>query len=214
MATATKEKPKKKEKEVEEEVVEAVEEDELGDEIEALEGASLEDVPINVERTLIHPETGEEKTFNQHEMPYLTKLKFFRLLSGTIRLASTDETGTVTDFLVEIFQPVQDAMSRGLTPEEAERIATGEFINTVMRFVELVPDFAENLYLYALNVKPADEVWVTQALETLDDETGVDILDVFIGQNGKAIKRFFTKHLRKVGARINQIVGSVGTDQE
>ncbi len=208
MATATK---SKKTKDVEElEVEEKEVKGELDEQIEALEGESLPDVPISVERELwLVDDPTSRKVFRQHEMSYLTKLKFFRLLSGTLRLASQNsEGGTVADLLGETLSGPQELLAKGLSKEEAERLAANSFIETIMKLIELAPDFAETTYLYALNVRPTDVEWAKMALESLDDETGVDILDVFIAQNGKAIKRFFDKHLKRVTQRVNQVLGN------
>jgi hypothetical protein len=188
--------------------------DELGEEIEALEGFTLDEVPISVPRELTHPDTEEVKIFVQHEMPWVVKLKFFRLLSGTIRLASENENGTVSDFLSDVINPVQTLMQQGYTKEQAEQLAANSFIETIMRLIELIPDFAEELYLYALNVRPVDQEWARQSLVSLDDEEGIDILDTFIAQNGKSIKDFFAKRLGKIGARIAQVADLEDTEQE
>ena len=74
MATATK--TKAKEKEEEKEV----------DEVELLESVAL-----SIDRTLKHPETGEEKTFSQHELSFIPKTKFCRLVSKTLKLAAEAE---------------------------------------------------------------------------------------------------------------------------
>lgn len=201
MATATKKKPASAEKKA----VEAAEEAEkvLDEQIEQLEGSSLEDVPISVERTLKVGDQEKEIILVQHEMPFLNKLKFFRLLSGTIRLAGEGEDKSVADVLGEIFDPISQAIAQGgVSAQEAQQLAAGQFIETVLKLIELAPDFAESLYVYALNVKPKDEALVRAAIQEMDDDQAMDILDAFIAQNGKAIRRFFDRHLQKVGRRL------------
>lgn len=159
----------------------------------------FEPVKKAVDRVLTHPDTNEKKTFVQHEMGFMTKLKFFRLLSGTLRLASESDaqangSGGVAVFLQETVGNIQNM-------EDAN--ATNEFLVTMMRLIELVPEFAEELYLLALNVRPSDQVWATEALGEIDDDLGEDILVTFIAQNGKSITDFFGKRLRRIGKRIN-----------
>lgn len=178
--------------------------------------AVFEPVPLAVERKLKHPLTGLEKTFVQHEMGFLTKLKFFRLLSGTLRLAADSETGGVAQVLQDTFGDISGLVAQGLSEEQAQAIASNQFLSTVMKLVELVPDFIEETYVFALGAKPEDHDWVIEAIENVDDEEGVAILEVFIAQNGKAIRRFFDKHLRRIAGRAQQeleLTGG-GTEQE
>lgn len=165
----------------------------------------LFDVSSAVDRTLKHPDTDEEKSFIQHEMSFMTKLKFFRLLSGTIRIAAEADNpqGGVSSFL--------DETLGGLSGDFDN---PNEFITTILKLVELVPDFAEETYLYALNVKRNDYGWATEALECLDDDEGIDILEVFVAQNGPSIKDFFTKRLPKVGKTVGALMTIEDTEQE
>jgi hypothetical protein len=156
----------------------------------------LDPVAKAVERTLTHPD-GSEKTFIQHELAFLPKLRFLRLLSGTIRVAAANEQGGVGAFISDALGSVQDG------------IGTGEFLETLLKLVELVPDFIDEAYVMALNVKPEDQLWATEALEQIDDELGMDILDTFITQNGKALRNFFTQRLAKAGQRLTQTVGPI-----
>jgi hypothetical protein len=166
--------------------------------------AVFEPVALAVDRVLVHPDTGEEKTFVQHELGFLAKLKFFRLLSATLRLASQNDQAGVAGFLQEAIDSITTS----------ENIGNEQFLDVLMKLVELVPDFIDEAYLLALNVRPNDQEWVVQAFETLDDETGIDIINVFVAQNGKAIQDFFGKHLQKVGATIQATLALEDTEQE
>lgn len=147
----------------------------------------FEPVAKAVDWNLKHPD-GSEKTFVQHEMGFLTKIKFFRLLAGSLRLASQNNEA---DIIEELLQ------ARGYSSANTE-----SFLTMLLRLVELVPDFVEETYILALKVKPEDEQWFKEALENLDDETGMKILETFVAQNGKAVQNFFEKHLRKVVKRL------------
>ncbi len=217
MTTATKTKVKKEEvsdeqleKEkaaLEKEIKEASEE--VDEQVEV-----FEPVALSVERKLTHPDTGEERTFIQHEMGFLTKLKFFRLLSGTIRLAADDMGQGFGDFLNDLFgsdQVNSDSIRDTLGQEGGEE----QIIVLITRLVELVPDFIEETYVLALNARPQERVFVIESLDSLSDDEGFDILDVFIAQNGKAIRRFFDQHLRKISKRFAESLQlGEGTEQE
>lgn len=141
---------------------------------------------------------GETRTYVQHEMGFMTKLKFLRLLSNSIRQA-TEEEGS-TDFLSDFFGAGEienpDAMLNGL-----------------LRLVEAVPEFIEEAYCYALNVPTKDHSWAILAFENLSDEEGLDILDVLVAQNGVAIRDFFTQKLPKLGKRVQKIMEAGRQDQ-
>lgn len=158
----------------------------------------FEPVAKAVDRELTHPDTGEKKTFVQHELSFMPKLKFFRLLSGTFRLAAesdADSNGAgMANFLEETLSNISNF--------QENPTITNDLIATFMKLIELVPDFAEELYILALNVKPKDSVWTAEALQNIDDDLGIDILEVFIAQNGKAMRDFFAKRLAKVGKRL------------
>ena len=166
------------------------------------EQIELLDAPKAVDRVLKNPITEEERTYVQHEMGFMTKLKFFRLFSGTLRLASQSEVGGVSQF-------VESAIQGGINPET--------FIETLMKLVELAPDFIEEAYMLILKVPLDEQVWATEALDSLSDEEGVDILDVFIAQNAEALNAFFTKHLKKLQTRATSEFGNLlneDTEQE
>lgn len=166
--------------------------DEIDEQIEVFEPAPTRKA---VERTFTHPD-GTEKVFVQKELGFLNKTRFFRLLAGTLRLASETEDNP-TDFLQQAFGDV-------IGPDGEALGDTGSFVTALFHLVELVPDFLEQSYVLILQVKPEDQVWFLAALEEIDDETGVDIIDVFVAQNGKSIRNFFDKRLRNLGKRISQ----------
>ena len=183
MATATKEKAASKK-------AEKVEEDEL---------EVFESVASSVTRTLTHPITEESREFSQHELGFIPKTKFFRLASKTLRIAA-DEGDGVNSLIGEVF-------STGVEGIDNEQMILG-----IMRLVELSPEFLEEAFLYALNVKPSEREWVLQTLDTLNDDEGLEIIDVFIAQNGEAIKSFLPK-LQKIGKRLSKTI-EVDTEQE
>jgi hypothetical protein len=198
-ATKTKEAPKE---EVEEKEVNAKEEaqkeaDKIDEQIEVFEPRLA---PVT--RTLEHPISNEKKEFVQKELGYLNKLKFFRLLSGTVRAAATDETG-ISNFLTDTFGDLSTVTEGG---GANETIMANEFLQGIMKLIELSPDFVEELYILALGVKPKDRDWVIAALDDLDDETGVDILKLFIEQNGGAVRNFFDRYMKEIATSFQNTV--------
>lgn len=164
--------------------------------------AVFEPVGRAVTRVIKHP-NGTEKEFVQKEFTFMTKIRFLRLMSGTIRLAAEAGGTTVSEIITDTFGDVQDLTSRGISSESVEDIVASQFITTVINLVELAPDFLEELFLIALEVpRKEDEVnWALEAFETIDDDTGFDILDTIVAQNSKAIKDFFTERLVKTARR-------------
>lgn len=185
MATATKSKTKTTKKEDTEEK----------DELEVFES-----VAASVERKLTNPETGEEKVFSQHELAFIPKTKFFRLASSTIRIAA-DEGDGVNSLIGDVFT------------EGAEGIDNEQMVLGIMRLVELSPNFLEEAFMYALNVKPKDREWFYESLESIDDETGLDIIEVFIAQNAESVKNFLPK-IQRIGQRISKTINTEDTEQE
>lgn len=186
--------------------------EELKDRVEKQEKELEEEIEVfeprvdPVERTLTIG--NDSKVFIQRELSYFNKLKFFRLLSGSIRLASEDEKSGVNSLLQDIFGGVRDASLN----QDDSFLAT-EFVQAIMRLIELVPDFAEELYLLALGVKPKDKAWVLQSFEEINDEEGFDILELFIEQNGGAIRRFFDLWVPKMAKKFNQVVMTPGEEE-
>lgn len=158
----------------------------------------LEPVAKVVERKLKLGE--EEAVFIQHEMSFFSKIKFFRLMSLVLRKATEKEGaegGGIADFIQEAFIGAQQLGNADVA---------NVFLDAILRLVEEAPDFLEEVYLLALNVKPQQTAWVLASLEEIDDEEGLDILEVFIAQNGKAISDFFSKRLGKLSKRIQEFI--------
>jgi hypothetical protein len=153
--------------------------------------------PLAVDRTLVSPVDGEERVYVQHELAFIPKTRFFRLLSGTIRLASEGDSGLIE--LVGEFFGEEDITQEG----------AAQMVSVIMRLVELSPDFLTDAFIHILSIPQNEVEWAVPALESLDDETAMGIIDVFIDQNGEAITDFFTKRLRKTGSRVGKIVEKV-----
>src|SRR6056300_155077 len=152
--------------------------DEKTSEVESVDKVeALESVSRAVKRTIKYD--GEKKVFVQKQLSFIHKTRFFRLLAGTLRLASDQEQSGILSVL--------DSTLGGFSSEGSPT----EFIEGIMRLVELSPDFLEETFVIALNVKPEDQQWFVQAAEEFDDETAIDIIDVFIAQNAEPIKDFF-----------------------
>jgi hypothetical protein len=166
----------------------------------------LDPVAFAKEVTLTHPSTGEEKTFIQKELAFIPKTRLLSLVATTLRAAS-DSDGNVGEIVNDVFGGVNDLISQGVDPEDAESYATNQLLDILLRLVEIAPDFLDQLFLLVLGVKSKDRQWVIDSLEVIDDEQGIEILDTAIAQNGDALKDFFDKHLRKVLARVQNIAG-------
>lgn len=165
----------------------------------------FEPIALVVEREITHPD-GTKKVFIQKELSFMNKIRFLRLMSGTVRLAAEAGGTSVAGVIQDTFGDMQDVINQGFDPANAEDIVANQFISTVLRLVELAPDFLEELFLIALDVpkKEADIKWALEAFETLDDDQGFDILDTIVSQNSKAIKDFFTERIANTAKRGSQ----------
>lgn len=163
--------------------------------------AVFEPIGRVVERTIKHP-NGTEKTFIQKEFSFMTKIRFLRLMSGTIRLAAEAGGTSISGIIQDTFGDIQQISNSGFG-SNSEDILANQFISTVINLVELAPDFLEELFLIALEVprKEADITWALEAFETIDDDEGFAILDTVVAQNSKAIKDFFTERLVQTAKR-------------
>jgi len=175
----------------------------------------LDPVALAKEVVLVHPATGESKTFIQKELAFIPKTRLLSLLATTIRAASNNEDGNIGDILTDMFGGVNTLIAQGVDAEDAESFATNQFLDIILRLVEIAPDFLDQLFLLVLNVKSKDRQWAIDALEVVDDEQGIEILDTAIAQNGEALKDFFGKHLKKVAQRVQKVAEvEEGTAQE
>ena len=165
----------------------------------------LDPVALSKEVVLVHPETGESKTFIQKELAFIPKTRLLSLVATTLRMAS-DQDGNIGDVISDTFGGVNELINQGVAPEDAESFAANQFLDVILRLVEIAPDFLDQLYLLVLNVKQKDRQWALAALEVIDDEQGIEILDTAIAQNGDALKNFFDKHLRKVANRVSNVI--------
>jgi hypothetical protein len=165
----------------------------------------FEPIALVVEREITHPD-GTKKVFVQKEFSFMTKIRFLRLLSGTVRLAAEAGGTTVAGVIQDTFGDMQAIINEGFDEDSTEDVMANQFISTVIRLVELAPDFLEELFLIALEVpkKESEIKWALEAFETLDDDEGFSILDTIVAQNSKAIKDFFTERITNTAKRGRQ----------
>lgn len=174
----------------------------------------LDTVSKEVTVTLTHPVTGESKDFIQKELAFIPKAKLLSLVATTLRSAS-DQNGNIGEVVTDMFGGVNDLIAQGVDPADAESFATNQFLDVVLRLVEVSPEFLDRLYLLVLGVSKKDAQWVIDSLEVIDDEQGITILDTAIAQNGKALKDFFVEHLPRVGKRVQSLAATEeDTEQE
>ena len=174
----------------------------------------LDTVASEVTVTLTHPTTGESKEFTQKELAFIPKTRLLSLVATTLRAAS-DQDGNIGEVVSDMFGGVNDLIGQGVDPDDAQSFATNQFLDVILRLVEITPDFLDQLYLLVLGVKAKDRQWAVDSLEIIDDEQGVAILDTAIAQNGEALKSFFDLHLRNVATRVQNLAQSEkATEQE
>jgi hypothetical protein len=76
------------------------------------------------------------------------------------------------------------------------------FLALAAKVANYAPEFLRDCYIIWLDVPKRERPWAREALENLDDDEGINIIEVFIDQNWKAIERFFTERIRDLANRV------------
>lgn len=159
---------------------EAPKREEPADEVEQVES----DVAVaNITLTL-----GKDSVvYEQKPLTYFNKVKFLKLIGKTL-----DETlaggGTVGDMLVT------DGVRVGI----GDLGDVDSFLRLAASAADSLEDFLKDCYCLWLNVPKREQEWAKLALEEIDDETGIQIIERFVAQNWKAIERFFTEYATRL----------------
>lgn len=142
-----------------------------------------------VERTLKYEDV--ERTYTQRPLSYFRKIEFFGLVGST--LEEILESGVNLD---SIFGDVAPGSVEDFRSAEIGELST--FVAAVAKIAGYAPEFVKKAYLIILNVPHNEKAFAFEALDSIDDDTGEDILITFIDQNYKELESFFTERFRKV----------------
>lgn len=144
-----------------------------------------------VERTLTYE--GVERIYVQRPLSYFRKIEFFGLVGRTLEEILDGPGGVNLD---SIFGDVAPNSVDDFRSAELGELST--FVAAVAKLASYAPEFIKDAYLVILNVPHNEKAFAREALDSIDDETGEDILITFIDQNYKELESFFTERLRKV----------------
>jgi hypothetical protein len=147
-----------------------------------------------VEVTLVH--AGHERVYIQGPLSYFRKMEFFGLVGKTIDHAMEGEDGLTVNSLF------------GSTPTSVGDLSMGDFadldsfMSLVAKIAAYSEDFLKQCYLVWLNVPKTERSWAREALDSLSDDDGEEIIARFVDQNWEALERFFTERLPRLGKRV------------
>lgn len=144
-----------------------------------------------VERTLSYD--GVDRVYTQRPLSYFRKIEFFGLVGRTLEDILDGPDGVNLD---NIFGDVAPNSVDDFRSTELGELST--FVSAIAKLASYAPEFVKDAYLIILNVPHAEKAFAREALDSIDDEVGEDILVTFIDQNIKELESFFTERLPKV----------------
>jgi hypothetical protein len=176
--------------------------------------SAKKDNPIEVIIPQIDPKTWvlsledgdeiEEREFVQKPLTYFDKIKYFGMVGQTLDAILAVDSGITLNTLLSGSSTQFDANNpmASLAGQDMD-----SFIGLLIRMAGFAPDFLKKSYLIWLGVPMNEREWADQALDSIDDEMGVQILETFVDQNWEAVEDFFTKYARRVWARVQKARG-------
>lgn len=129
-----------------------------------------------------------ERLYTQRPLSYFGKIEIFGLLGETIDKAMKD--GMSVDSVLQ----VGDVFAGGGGN-------TDNVISGIARLAMYAPELLMELYCISLAVPRGERDWVKSVWERpeaeggLGDDDGLEILSVFVAQNGGALRDFFTQKM-------------------
>jgi hypothetical protein len=130
--------------------------------------------------------------FTQKPLSFIGKLEFFGVLGAALEKAM--QSGMTVDGIMEM---------GGAAVGGGEGI--DGFVSAIARIAQYAPDLITQTYCIALGVPRGYREGITEFWEqNLSDNDGFEILEIFIAQNGDALRDFFTKG-SKLGTLIQKV---------
>lgn len=164
------------------------------DVLEALE-------PEVTEKIRVLGEGDEQITFVQKPLSFFGKVEFFSVLGKAVEKVLSDG-GSITDIL-DAPNPDNPLGNQNAVVE------ADSFIRALSRVIQYAPEILEDLYCVILAVPRNQREYVKIRLaEDLTDETGTDILDLFVDQNWEVMMSFFKERVLPLVDKISQKVRS------
>lgn len=139
-----------------------------------------------------------ERMYVQRPLSYFGKIEVFGLLGATVDKAMKD--GVSVDSVIQIGDVFAGQSS-----------SIDSFIGGIARLAMYAPDLLMELYCIALAVPRGEREWVKSVWERptteggLSDEDGLEVLQIFVEQNGEALRDFFTQKLPGVAKDLMEV---------
>lgn len=157
-------------------------------------------VPNDEPKEVVLTLDGADRTYVQAPLKYFRKMEFFGLVGRTIDEAMSGEDGLTVN-----------SIFGANTPTSVGELAASDFgdldsfLALVAKIANYAPDFLKDCYVIWLDVPKRERVWAREALDNLEDEAGLAIIETFIDQNWDSIERFFTERIRSVANRVSNL---------
>ena len=165
------------------------------------------------------PEEGGKDTqfsvYIQQPLGFMARNRLYALIGRTMATA-IKTTGGAVGGMDDIF----GSGASGTIIERTQRLSqrdladASSFFTLAMELVSYAPDFLSEFYAIVLDVPYSERAWFKQVIEQpyrpfddkwgLDEDAGIEMIEIFIDQNYEEIRRFFTEKLPRLAKRASQ----------
>jgi hypothetical protein len=140
-------------------------------------------------------------TYTQKPLSFFGKIEFFSVLADGIERALSEGIS-----LGELLDEIPDANTNPGDLREAD-----VFIKALAKVLKVAPDLLTSIYAISLGVKRNARSEFFEALEDIEDEQAVRILNHFIDQNWDAVMDFFSKQVNPLIQNVSEKLQSEST---
>lgn len=161
-------------------------------------------------RTWHFEDDQREADYVQKPLSFVGKLEFFALIGETVDNAMQGANGLTIDGVISAASTSVSLFSNQTTTFGGSGTSLDAFMGGMARIARYAPDFLLDCYCIWLAVPMDDRQWVKWCMARNADEGGltdddaVEMMEVFIDQNGVAIRDFFVKRLPALNQRFQE----------
>ena len=137
----------------------------------------------------------------QKPLSFFGKIEFFSVLADGIERALSEGIS-----LGELLDDIPDASTNPSDLREAD-----VFIKALAKVLKVAPDLLTSIFAISLGVKRNERTQFFSALEDIEDEQAVRILDHFIDQNWDAVMDFFKERVKPLIQNVSEKLQSEST---
>ena len=157
-------------------------------------------------------EEDEWSRYVQRPLGYMARMRFFALVSGTVGKAMKEGGGISISGADFLSAGVGDLRERAESLRSEDFEDAGSFMALAMQLIGYAPDFLIECYAIWLEVPMHERTWFRRVLNQsydpernrwgITDEQGLEMIEVFIDQNYKDIREFFSGKLPALARRV------------